>query len=141
MKVIPSGLIKHFEKTWEKRTGENVHDINYGWCYQFALILHRIHGNKVKLCTTYGHAWVEYDGKHYDSDFPRGTKTMPIPESELPFSYVTPEQLAERWDTYGFSGEVRWDIINEVATIYLSPKKRPRIYNGIKAILRLKQRS
>ena len=61
----------------DKRTTPKVSDINNGWCYCFAESLrenfpeakiHEVHFNNIP------HAFVEYKGKYYDSETPKGVK-------------------------------------------------------------------
>lgn len=121
MQIVPNGLAELFIDVWHRRTGVKPWSINRGWCYQFALVLARLHADKgVKLHTTVGHAWIEIDGVFYDSDTPQGT-TEPL------CSYYEPEQLSmqnfeEFWYSRGGSGPVNWDVIEEVIDIFQEKK-------------------
>lgn len=115
MHIVPEGLADLFKEVWQKHTGLKVWGINHGWCYHFALVLKRIHGDRVKLHTTAGHAWIEVDGMFYDSNTPQGS-SEPLchyERQELP-----EDQFEEFWRTRGGSGPVRWDVINEVVSTH-----------------------
>ena len=115
--IIPLELLKIFRKTWKECTGDEVLDINRGWCYQFALILHAIHGDKVKLCSTDQHVWVEFNGKHYDSEHRHGSK-HPLDKGLIRSGhwYGNVKEIERYWNCYGIGGPVRWDVINRVVT-------------------------
>src|SRR5271154_6717720 len=99
MLIVPDGLTSAFRTLWEKKTGRYVHDINSGWCYQFALILKLIHGDKAKIYYNYVHAWIEIDGILYDADYPLGMKRVHN-QSE-----VAVDDAVGYWNTNGISGE------------------------------------
>lgn len=63
---------KHFTRVFCRREL-----INVGYCWLWALGAHRLIGGE--LCRTQieeNHAWVMLDGRHYDSDHPRGVKDV-----------------------------------------------------------------
>ena len=46
-------------------------DINNGDCYHWALLVKQLFP-EVTLCSNYNHAWIEFEGMHYDSEHPNG---------------------------------------------------------------------
>jgi hypothetical protein len=107
----------HHNKWWCKVTRDR---INFGWCYQFAILLKKLHGDEAKLFHDQSHVWVKIGNRYYDSDHPHGVigqKTL----SDLNFceytEEVTEEEVAKFWRTGG-SGEVDYGVIEEVIKLY-----------------------
>jgi hypothetical protein len=139
MRIVPDGLAEQFLDAWEKTTGERPHNINNGWCYQFALILYCIHGGKVRLCNTDQHAWIVFEGKHYDSDHPDGSAEPLDRGCFLEPTYMTMLEMEAHWNRHGIEGPVRWDIILGIAQLYTPMVKQGRRFiPKLKAFLRLK---
>lgn len=126
-KYVPSDLVALFVRTWNRDNAGWRHvdkeRINYGWCYQFAVLMKKLHGDKVKLCHDTGHAWVKIDGKYYDSDTPNGSYNFkdlsgPPHGNELKED-VSVEDLEYFWRNGG-SGPVDHRIVDDVVKLYRS---------------------
>jgi hypothetical protein len=75
---IPKSLVTTFVRVWnENNDSSKVCEeyINYGWCYQFAVVIKRTFPN-VKIYTDLdgGHCWVKIGDYFYDSEHLNGTK-------------------------------------------------------------------
>lgn len=57
---------------------KNVSDINVGSCFDFAFeVCQKLKDQGIrtaKMRKGKGHTWIEYNGKHYDAESPRGVK-------------------------------------------------------------------
>lgn len=125
--IVTNELVDLFVNTWNRDNNKwrEVHKgwINQGWCYQFAILLRRLHGGE--LWYDNGHAWVKINGRFYDSDHPEGVEdvrsiasfhgTQPIE------SNVDEEHFIRMW-RHGGSGEVQVVMIEEIANIYRQMK-------------------
>ena len=115
-KIVTVELVDDFLKTWNE-TAEwpiNRGDINYGMCYQMAVLLRKLHGSKAILWYDAEHCWVEVNGKHYDTDFPDGTTLDTMSKDDLcPRRSRTIKHVCEHWATGG-SGPVRHDVIEAI---------------------------
>jgi hypothetical protein len=121
-KYVTPELISLFVKTWNKYNGEQLYPntINMGWCYQFAVVLKRLHGDKAQLCFDDNHAWVEIDGKYYDSKVIHGTEDvnrLACKRYGAVRRYVSEEEFIKVWGNGG-SGDVQLFTINEVVNLY-----------------------
>ncbi len=67
-KYINGRLISRFCKT-HKITPRQ---INLGYCYKFAVLLHKLYNAELAVCRCGTHAWTIINGMHYDSDNPDG---------------------------------------------------------------------
>lgn len=124
MTPVPDELIQMFILAWNHHNERKVTrwNLNFGWCYHFALLLKRFHGDTAQLQCDWHHAWVEIDGKLYDSDRPRGV----CARSELTCSRRDPDRLrlgiSEEefiafWETGG-SGPVQLRVIEQALHMY-----------------------
>jgi len=53
----------------------DIHDINKGYCFNWAMLAYRTYGGKLCTVTNYsGHAFIKLKGKYYDSETPKGVK-------------------------------------------------------------------
>ena len=76
-------------KNAENLNVKTVEDINNGYCKQFAKGVKDVAVDGVRIRThdfdetysSFAHAWIEFNGKHYDAECPEGVEN---PE-ELPF--------------------------------------------------------
>jgi hypothetical protein len=93
-------IIKSEINAWKNIQSLNIHsanDINNGYCKQFAngvketmgnpedLIIHT-YGMHTNEHIPYNHAWIEYNGRHYDAERPEGVdeaKQLPIFHNEI----------------------------------------------------------
>lgn len=143
MELIPPGLVERFMKVWNKQY-QNYHPIdtpdriNYGWCYQFAMVLKLIHGNKAKLHSDHGHCWVEIDGIHFDSEYPKmGTFIHPGQSKEM-----SVDETVDYWK-HGGSGSVDWALAKEVASLYMPAtptiETHGSVWGHIKSIFSVKE--
>jgi len=80
--TIPKSIVDVFIRVWNEENYSNPRDhltedyLNCGWCYQLAVVIKKIYGNKAKFYTDYdgGHCWVKIGDYHYDSNNLRGSK-------------------------------------------------------------------
>lgn len=114
--MISNELVDLFLEVWKEKEGHapSKRKINYGWCYQFALVLYRVYGGELWSAED-DHAWIKVDGKHYDSEHLTGV----VDPKKL--SYCKPRIIGEKefiefWNDGGGSGKVRLEIIEEVVS-------------------------
>lgn len=124
---VAKDLPRKFASTWRKVTGEplTIEQINWGWCYQFALVLRKLYGKRAQLYYNEYHAWVEIDGLKYDADRIHGVKQFKHSVYKEDVIKANMKKTEEYWNTSGTSGVVRWDVINEVIKLY-TPGGRKR---------------
>jgi hypothetical protein len=125
--VIPKGLPEHFKKVWKEHTGQTIQDINEGWCYQFAMVLHLIHGRKLRFHNTVGHCWVSYKGVHYDANHPHGVSYELCNWQSVCLNNI--KEVETYWNEHGYSGTIQWEIVNQVASDFLSNKTTSNVKN------------
>ena len=121
-KIVPEKLVKDFVDTWNKMTVDDGDwasslersEINFGWCYQLAILLRKYHGPKAQLWFNHYHCWIEIDGVHYDTDHPEGTTldTMAVDEPPV-MRRASITATADAW-CEGGSGEVNLDVIEAI---------------------------
>lgn len=123
---IDPNLVKVFVKVWNKhysyRKVEHWY-INSGWCYQFAVLVRRVYGDKVKIYSDMdgGHCWVKVGTLFYDSDHLEGVKHS-LTMSRNPHSKnISMKQVCEIWEKRGASGPVDLEVIELALKTY---KKR-----------------
>lgn len=117
-------VLKTINKAFQKRLGIKPYQINYGNCYHWAYIAHRLIGGKLMLTEDKGgHAWLKYNGFYYDSESIGGTpffgRLKLFQHNGLPGvvrSSNTIKEFIDLWDKVGYnkwqSGLCR-DIIKE----------------------------
>ena len=122
---VPDELVELFIDTWNAHNKEDFwrgavrrERLNYGWCYQFAYLMKKLHGDIVELHHDYGHAWVKIGDKYYDSDQPQGVddphKFMCGPRYDDSMKHnVTEEEFVNFWSTGG-TGPIQTDVVDEV---------------------------
>jgi hypothetical protein len=119
-RYVTKELVELFVKTWNKRSDHevSVETLNCGWCYQFAVLLKRLYGDKVSLYHDNSHAWVKIGSKYYDSDHRSGVSQLGL-ISHFGFIYenISERQLIDHW-RHGNTGRVNGRIINEVIRLY-----------------------
>ena len=122
---IPKELVQAFVTAWNKlnhnryNEGLQAHEINRGWCYQFALVMKKVYKNRCTIYTNRCHAWVKMNGLFYDSDHREGTDDRwEIDNSHDEPRHVTMGECEEYWNKNGSSGEVRWDVIEHAIELY-----------------------
>lgn len=109
--VINPRLISLFVEIWNRNNPERwlwASEINWGWCYQFALVVHGVYGGE--LVSSSGHAWVSINGIDYDCNFLDGDRiySFGYPEVQDRATFVS------YWSVGGGSGPVDERTINEV---------------------------
>ena len=122
---IPEDLVKTFVFVWNSHTSsaidyrhrrEVAQDwINYGWCYQFALVLKKVYGKECEVWsdTTGGHCWVKIGDLFYDSASRQG---LPYPITfwggiEQVERNISLARVAELWNHAGRSGPIHLKVI------------------------------
>lgn len=114
--TIDPRLVDIFVKTWNKYHPEEEvypHSINWGWCYQFALLVHKVYGKeKVKLCSDLdgGHCWVKVGRLYYDSAHLEGAKYC-LNMDGLFSKNLSEEDICEIWHERGNSGPVDYKVL------------------------------
>lgn len=129
--VIDGRLIQLFVENWNYRTSGYEHitinDINYGWCYQVAILLQKIYGGRL-ITPGSRHAWVRIKGVEYDSEHMSGgniSKTYrrwserQVQKNGL-IAPMRREDFINLWSDIGNSGMVRMDIIDSTIDDYLT---------------------
>jgi hypothetical protein len=121
---IDKELIYLFLETWNEYTGDNLtYDrINYGWCYQLALVIHGIYGGEL-VTPGYSHAWVNIDGLDYDSENLRGGNIAKYYDEDDVMPY-TRSHFIKVWSTRGNSGDVRLDVVKATINRYKQQLKQ-----------------
>lgn len=128
-RYVTDELVNIFIETWNAHNKEDMfrgkarrERLNYGWCYQFAYLMRKLHGDIAELHFDYGHAWVKIGDKFYDSDQPQGVddphKFMCGPR--FPDSInnnVSEQEFLDFWKTGG-TGPVQIDLIDKVILKY-----------------------
>jgi sugar phosphate isomerase/epimerase len=128
-KYVPSELVTLFVTQWNKDNDGwrqvNRERINFGWCYQFAMLMKKLHGEGVKLCYDTGHAWVKIEDKYYDSDTPEGScnfKDLSGPPHGMGLREdVAPEEFEHFWRNGG-SGTVDHNVIDSVIKLFYTSR-------------------
>jgi hypothetical protein len=130
---VTDELVNLFVGTWNSSNSTDPYlyvrreTINWGWCYQFAILMRRLHGKKAKLCYDQGHAWVKIGKKYYDSDRQDGvTRASQLGGARADHVDVSERELIKFWEGPGGgrSGKVRHDIIDEVVSAYKRLNRR-----------------
>lgn len=70
-------IIRKLIKEYEKKKQMTPCQINGGWCADFALEAKRRLDDvdaKIRADTDSRHTWLEFEGKHYDSEAPDGVE-------------------------------------------------------------------
>ncbi len=128
-RYVTEELIDLFIDTWNAHNKEDMfrgrlrrERLNYGWCYQFAYVVKKLHGDIAELQFDYGHAWVKIGNKYYDSDCPTGVDSPDhfmvgprFPDSTK--LNATVEEFINFWHTGG-TGPVQIDIADRVILKY-----------------------
>lgn len=133
--IVPKALPELFVSTWNDMNdpGDRIRDlsrINFGWCYQFALVLKRLHV-KARLWSSCEHVWIQVGAKFYDSDFPKGTTNLDELLNDIPCNcgshegegrHCLQEGLSEKavvnlWEDGG-SGPVNYGVIERTVLKY-----------------------
>lgn len=131
---IPRSLIDLFVEQWNRRVRRSYDKvsagmINSGWCYQFALAVKKVWGERCQLWSNCHHAWVEIDDRFYDSNHPAGVdryeelgrmayQCFGCEDAYLEPGPVTEQTLIKYWSRYGATKPVRVDIAEEVALTF-----------------------
>jgi hypothetical protein len=133
--VVPDTLVRMFVRAWNRdndgwcRVSRD--RINFGWCYQFAILLKRLHGDKATILSDQGHVWVRIGDKHYDTDHPRGTKNIfEMVTGRGEPREMTEEEVVHFWK-HGGSGEVQDELISSILNAYLK-NNRPSVWERLK---------
>lgn len=120
-------LVDLFVEAWnEERVDDLVaEDINRGWCYQFALVIHQVYGGTLQT-PGLRHAWVRINGVDYDSDNLSGTLKMEQWWEKPDREFSHPKKFCEQWREVGRSGDIAWDVIDRTVAEYKRLSKRAR---------------
>lgn len=135
--IVPKILPTLFVSTWRDMCEDEaptLQRINYGWCYQFALVLYRLHGGRARLWSNCEHVWIQVGTKHYDSDFPNGTTDLDellggIPcncgqdRSDCLQGGLSEKAVVNLWEDGG-SGPVRYSVIERTVLTYNRARNR-----------------
>lgn len=109
----------------------NVGDINCGRCYDWAYYAYCLYPN-VELWSTADHAWVYYDGRHWDAEVIRGRmhfSLLPIHKGiknfiDSPLQLSAPD-FKRLWDRIGAGRTNHWDLmISEMKQAGLTPVRQ-----------------
>lgn len=92
--------------------------INQGRCYDWAYYAKRtFHVSNIVLWSTYYHAYVEFEGKFFDSESPQGVKDFLKLKTNQRFEGVSIKQsipeFTSWWDNRGGGQRRHWDSILE----------------------------
>jgi len=114
--MVDRRLVEAFVEAWNGTHYQKVTEgiINGGWCYQFALLVHKVYGGSLVSAHPW-HAWVEVDGKSYDSEHLDGSLAASSGRGEGEVECLA--EFAETWRT-GISGALREDIAEAALELY-----------------------
>ena len=118
--VIPESLVTLFVLHWNGNSHNTVtrHNINRGWCYQFALVIKSIYGGDlITSKDDSDHCWVRINGIDYDSDNLTGSDLTQDDEE-----YLSLDETIEYWSSVGRSGEVDENILSLVLMDFMDKK-------------------
>lgn len=115
--MIDSRLVDLFVETWNEMDSKVLTEdnINWGWCYQFALVMLYIYGGEIQYNAS--HAWLLKDGIMYDSENLEGGYPESYDWYELEPNFCL-EEFKDFWANSGISGPVREDIVLATVTKY-----------------------
>jgi hypothetical protein len=119
--MITKKLIENFVNVWNKNRADyplyGEYSINSGWCYQFAVILHKLNPrSKIMSCDC--HCWIVVGGKHYDSEHPRGSIHGLCIRKSCEVKRVSLRQLQEKCKSWGNSGPIDWKVVKSVVKLH-----------------------
>ena len=120
--VVPDLLVSLFVKVWNEHNSTwlvaSRPMINFGWCYQFAMLMRKLHGPTAKLYCSSGHAWVKIGNKHYDTDHPEGQDSAIItPYDTMLHEDMDEEAFTKLWSRSD-SGGIQFNVIDQVISLY-----------------------
>lgn len=98
--------------------------VNYGKCYDWAFYAYCLF-SEVQLWTNWSHAWVEVDGKFYDSRYHMGVtreEATDVRFNRNDNRMVSVQELKEFWNEHGGGRRDHWDLmLQEIRDKGLSP--------------------
>ena len=111
---------RHFFPAYFKH--QTLSAINSGRCYDWAYFAHRLFG--AELWSTDYHAWVQYEGRHFDSETHKGVRSFmdlrcnrrnafPVPWDDHGPSRMKLQNFKDFWDEEGGGRRRHWDSILE----------------------------
>lgn len=103
-------------RSWFGGEGLVAENINWGWCYQFALVIHGVYGGE--LISSCGHAWVRIGEWDYDSEHLSGGDIYSYGRS-----VYDRDQFISYWNNGGGSGPVCETTIAETIQEFMKLKQ------------------
>lgn len=99
-KYINQRLISRFCKTYKIKP----RDINLGYCYKFAVLLHKLYNSQLAMCRCGTHAWAIINDVHYDSNNYGGKNNCLCTCNQ--FFLVEYTLFIKTWNSIGGSGKI-----------------------------------